>query len=104
MAMIGLTRLKYAPPKKPVCADSGLGCVPVRIKWCFAVISFSFVFALAPQSMKTMGFSLSLSLRIITSVKVSHPLPLWEFGMLSLTVSTVLRSSTPCDAQEERHP
>ena len=40
-----------------------------------------------------------VQMEITQSVKISQPLPLWEFAAPALTVRTVFKSKTPCRAQ-----
>src|SRR5699024_3704760 len=87
-------------PKKPRCADKGLGCGEVRIKCLFVSISVCFFLAAAPHKMNTIGSTLSFNEVIAKSVNSSHPFPRCEFAWPSRTVSTVFNKKTPCSAQD----
>src|SRR5262245_32485350 len=95
-------RLKGREPKKPLCADSGLGCADsmqgtgdsngLRLR------------ALRPQRMATSGPPRAASARIACSVTSSHPLPWWEFGRPGWTVSALFSSRTPRSVHGPRSP
>ena len=86
---------KCLHPKKPFQEDKGLGCAASKIRWCLPVIRLFFALAYPPQSIKTIGSSLSLRSEMARSVKISQPLFRWLPALPARTVRTLLRSITP---------
>lgn len=68
------------------------------------VIMAFFRLAGAPHKINTIGFSRSLRMEIILSVKISQPLPWWELALWACTVKTVFSNNTPCLAHGSRQP
>ena len=99
-----LILLKWPQPKKPLCAESGLGWADVKIR-CFGFVTSSrYFFACAPQSTKITGWS-NLSMAEITArVNPSHPILACERDCPSLTVRQVFNSKTPCSAHLVKSP
>ena len=85
-------------PKKPFLAENGDGCADSIIK-CFGLVIKSFLLlAYAPHKINTRGSSFSFNIFITSSVNVSQPLPLCDFGLCSYTVKTAFSNNTPCFA------
>lgn len=89
-------------PKNPLWAENGDGCGDVII-WCFELsISDFFEIAKFPQRIKTIPSLFSERIRIVASVKFSHPFPWCDAGLPCSTVNTAFRRSIPCSAQSVR--
>ena len=96
---ISLHWLKGLLQKNPLSAEKGEGCADLRIKCLSVSMRLAFCCANAPRRMKTMPSFLSERVLMTASVKICHPISLWEFGLFFLTVKLALRRRIPCLAR-----
>ena len=94
---------KCLQPKKPLYADNGDGWGLLSTKFFSEFISASFFWAYDPHKMNTLP-EISEIFLIIWSVKISQPISLCEFGLLSSTVNELFRSKTPWSDHFSRFP
>src|SRR5690625_2770770 len=89
-------------PKKPLCADNGLGCVDSTVGK--PANRGARLRASRPQSKATRGLSRSAKPRMACSVTASHPFERCEPALPCWTVRHRLSSSTPWSAHGVRSP
>src|SRR5688572_11335477 len=98
-----LTRENGLEPRKAF-ADKGEGCALSTTACLDVSINLTLAFAGLPHRTKTIGSGLAFTCRMISSVKVSQPRPLWERGSPARSVRIVFSIRTPCFAHGARQP
>ena len=95
LANAAFVRLKGLLPKNPRCADSGDGCADSMMVCREVSIKALFLRAALPHNTNTTCSRLLFTVRMISSVNVSQPLPWWLAGSAARTVSVEFTNNTP---------